>query len=359
MPRIYELLDKFASGICSGEEFEELMQLLQVNENEEVIRNYMRKLYSSLDSEVISDLHIDEQGDMFQSGEPVSDPRKRPVFLKRTLITLCTISIVFIIGFFYYSRPGNKADSNKGDNAKTISRIYTPAGSKTSVVLPDSTEVWLNSLSTLTYTTAAFNSGRREVSLIGEAMFKVKHDGLHPFLVHTKNFDVTDLGTVFNIQAYPEDNNAQASLLSGSIEVITKGKHSKKITLVPNQRIIIANDDKNQHDDNDKRISPAKLSVKAVYEPTIKPILLSPQISVAPDTAWLVNKLIFTDESFYDLALQMQRRYNVVIHFRNEKAKFYKFAGRFEEEDIDDALKELQVIAPFSYKRSNNEIYIE
>ena len=345
MSRIYELLDKFASGTCSKDEFEELMQFLQDTDNEEVIRINMQKLYSSLDSEVISDLHIDDQGDMFQTGESYLPERR--VFPKRTLITVCTISIVCIATFFYYTRPV----TNKADNAKTISRIYTPAGSRTSIVLPDSSEVWLNSLSTLTYTTAAFNSGRREVTLVGEAMFKVKHDALHPFLVHTKNFDVTDLGTVFNVQAYPEDNNGQASLISGSIEVITKGKNAKKITLVPNQRIIIRNEDRN-------KLAPTKFAEK-INEPTIKPILLSPQLSVAPDTAWLVNKLIFTDESFYDLALQMQRRYNVVIYFRNEKAKSYKFAGRFEDEDIDDALKELQAIAPFSYKRINNEVYIE
>jgi transmembrane sensor len=347
MSRIYDLLDKFASGTCSRDEFRELMQLLQANENEEAIRNCMREFYNSLDSRVISDLRIDEQGDMFQSGEPLIAQRKRPLRIKRTLLAISTISIVCIAYFFYNTRHPDKAD-----NARTLSRIYTPAGSRTSIVLPDSTEVWLNSLSTLTYTTAAFNSGRREVTLIGEAMFKVKHDSLHPFLVHTKNFDVTDLGTVFNVQAYPEDNNGQASLISGSIEVITKGKNSKKVTLAPNQRIIIRNEDRNT-------LAPAKSPEIATTEPTIKPILLNPQISVAPDTAWLVNKLIFMDESFYDLALQMQRRYNVVIYFRNEKARSYKFAGRFEDEDIDDALKELQAIAPFSYKRSNNEIYIE
>ncbi|HEY6899740.1 MAG TPA: DUF4974 domain-containing protein, partial [Puia sp.] len=74
---------------------------------------------------------------------------------------------------------------------------------------------------------------------------------------------------------------------------------------------------------------------------------------------WMVNKLIFMDETFYDLAMQMQRRYNVVISFKNEKAKSYKFAGRFEEEDVDEALKELQAIAPFRYERRNNEIIIE
>jgi transmembrane sensor len=348
MSRIYDLLEKFASGACSGEEFEELMQFMQANENDEAIRELMRKYFNSLDSEVISEVHIDEQGDMFNDGAPVFERNKKPVRRRNALLAVCSILVICIVSYLYYSRPVNGA----GD-AKTVSRIYTPAGSKTSVVLPDGTEVWLNSFSTLTYTTAAFNSGRREVSLVGEAMFKVKHDSLHPFLVHTKNFDVTDLGTVFNVQAYPEDNNGQASLISGSIEVITKGSHPKKVLLVPNQRMIIQNESRSSL----AAAKPAKAVL--VDEPTIKPIVFNPQMSVAPDTAWMVNKLIFTDEFFYDLALQMQRRYNVTISFRRENARNYKFTGRFEEENIEDALKELQAIAPFTYKRSNNEIQIE
>lgn len=348
MSRIYDLLEKFASGACSEEEFGELMQLMKANEQDEAIRESMRKYFSSLDSEVISEVHIDEQGDMLQDGGLVFERKKKPVRLRNALLAVCGILSVCMVSYFYYSR---SAPVNRTGDAKTVSRIYTPAGSKTSIVLPDGTEVWLNCFSTLTYTTAGFSSGRREVSLVGEAMFKVKHDSLHPFIVHTKNFDVTDLGTVFNVQAYPEDNNGQASLISGSIEVMTKGKHSRKVLLAPNQRIIIRND------------SVSSMTVpkpgKIPDEPTIRPIVLNPQISIAPDTAWVVNKLIFTDRSFYDLALQMQRRYNVTVSFKNEKAKNYKFTGRFEEETIDDALKELQAIAPFTYKRSNNEILIE
>jgi len=347
MSRIYDLLEKFASGACSEEEFEELMQLMRDNENDEAVRESMRKYFSSLDSEVISEVHVDEQGDMLQRGEPFPERSRRPVLFKRMLIAACIILLVGGTYFFYSPKPIERAEK-----AKTISRIHTPAGSKTSVVLPDGTEVWLNSFSTLTYTDAEFNSGKREVSLVGEALFKVKHDSLHLFLVHTKNFDVTDLGTVFNVQAYPEDKHGQASLISGSIEVITKGSHSKKILLVPNQRIIIQNDSRGG-------VAVAKQGRVVVDEPTIRPIVFNPQMSMAPDTAWVVNKLIFTDESFYDLALQMQRRYNVTISFGNEKAKSYKFTGRFEEENLDDALRELQAIAPFSYKRSNNEVRIE
>lgn len=345
---MYDLLDKFAAGTCSKDEFEELMQLLLVSENEETVRSFMRKLYNSLDSEIISDLHIDGQGDMYQREEPLPRPAARRTLFKTVLMAACTLSIICIAGVLYFGKR-----TIKPEIPKTTSTINTPAASRTSIVLPDGTEVWLNALSSLTYTTAEFNSGKREVSLIGEAMFRVKHDSLHPFLVHTKNFDVRDLGTVFNIRAYPEDKNAQASLISGSIEVTTSGTHSKSVTLVPNQRIIVRNDPKSTVEISTPDKKPAEPA-----EPAIRPITLNPQVSLVPDTAWMANKLIFTDEYFSDLALQMQRRYNVLIHFTGEKAKDFRFTGRFEEEDVDDALKELQAIAPFSYKRSGNEIYI-
>ena len=349
MSRIYDLLEKFAAGTCSEGEFEELMQLLKANENDEAIRGDMRKFYNSLDSQVVSDVHIDEQGGMFQNGEPEVARRPAVWRIKRAALGLCAVAVIALCWKLLLVRPS----INKAETPKTISKIYTPAGSRTSVVLPDGTEVWLNSFSTLTYSTADFNSGRREVSLIGEAMFRVKHDSLHLFLVHTKNFDVTDLGTVFNVSAYPEDKTGQASLISGSIEVTTKGSNMRKVTLVPNQRIIVRNEGRSR--------VVSKLD-KPVVESTIKPIkaiLLTPQISMAPDTAWMVNKLFFTEESFYELAEQMQRRYNVEIIFRSERARNFKFTGRFEEENIEEALKELQAIAPFTYRRTNNEIYID
>lgn len=345
MSRIHDLLDKYASGICSKEEFEELMLLLQTDENDGIVRSFMQKVYSVLDSEIVSDVHVDELGYMFRNGEPMADQEHRPALLKNVLIALCAVSIVCIACFFYYTAPLRKAE-----NGKSLSRIYTPAGSKTSIVLPDGSEVWLNAFSSLTYTTAGFNN-KREVSLIGEAMFRVKHDSLHPFLVHTKNFDVMDLGTVFNVQAYPEDRDAKASLISGSIEIIPKECHSKKILLVPHQRIIIPN--KN----TDKATS--VISVSVADKPVISQIVPDSQSSIAPDTAWMVNKLIFMDECFGDLALQMQRRYNIRISFVNEKTRYYKFTGRFEDENIDEALKELQAIAPFTYTKSKNGIDIE
>lgn len=58
------------------------------------------------------------------------------------------------------------------------------------------------------------------------------------------------------------------------------------------------------------------------------------------------------DECLGDLALQMQRRYNVKISFLNEKTSHYKFTGKPENENLDGVLKELQTITFFTYSKS-------
>ena len=52
--------------------------------------------------------------------------------------------------------------------------LTAPMGSKTHVLLPDSSEVWLNAGSTLRYA-SDFNEANRNVSLEGEGYFQVKH----------------------------------------------------------------------------------------------------------------------------------------------------------------------------------------
>lgn len=361
MSRIHILLNKFALGTCSRAEFDELFNLLQKTGKDDDLQRYMRGLYDSLDTELISDTSINGQGDIVQE-ELTVVYKAKPGNWKKWAMAASVVICIGLTGWALY-----RSSFHGASDKRQMSRIYTPSGSKTSVVLPDGSTVWLNSNSTLTYTTG-FVDGVREVSLIGEAMFDVKHDSLHPFLVHTDNFDVKDLGTVFNIQAYPEDKRAEASLISGSIEIAFRQKHTKKIVLVPNQRIIIQNTQQASIN-NVRAIRPnqsiiiqnaQQLAIKSIKadQPVIRPIIPDPQTREVPDTAWMVNKLIFSEEAFSDLAMKMQRRYNVTIIFDNEKLSQYKFTGRFEEETVDEALQELQLIAPFTYKKEQNRVYI-
>jgi ferric-dicitrate binding protein FerR (iron transport regulator) len=70
------------------------------------------------------------------------------------------------------------------------------------------------------------------------------------------------------------------------------------------------------------------------------------------------NKLVFEEERFADLALKMERWYNIKIDIDNEKLMNYRISGSFVNETVEEAIKELQFLVPFNFSIKNNEIKI-
>ncbi len=122
-----------------------------------------------------------------------------------------------------------------GRSAHADNVVATRKGSKTNLVLPDGTKVWVNADSRLSYG-KNFGNQLREVYLEGEAYFDVAEDKRKPFIVHTNNIDVKVLGTAFNVRAYGNEVNTQTTLLRGSVEVMLKKTTTGKFYWFPTKR---------------------------------------------------------------------------------------------------------------------------
>jgi ferric-dicitrate binding protein FerR (iron transport regulator) len=120
-------------------------------------------------------------------------------------------------------------------NPQLYNTITTGRGGQYRVVLSDGTRVWLDAASSLHYPTA-FTGGSREVTLTGQGYFEVAHHA-QPFIVHTDRADVQDLGTAFNVNAYPEEGGVVTTLVEGSVRVLSSGKAR---TLTPGQQATAA-----------------------------------------------------------------------------------------------------------------------
>ena len=118
---------------------------------------------------------------------------------------------------------------------KDLVECFIPTAEIRELTLPDGTRVMLNSRSTLLYP-EQFAGKTRSVYLIGEANFQVKPDEKHPFIVKANDFQITALGTEFNVNAYPENNELIATLLEGSVKVEFNNLISNVI-LKPNEQI--------------------------------------------------------------------------------------------------------------------------
>lgn len=113
--------------------------------------------------------------------------------------------------------------------------ITTGRGGQYHLVLSDGTKVWLDAASSLKYPTV-FSGATREVVLTGEGFFQVMHHP-EPFIVHTRGADIRDLGTAFNINAYPDEEGVKTTLLEGRVEISPEsGVPQGRIILRPAQQ---------------------------------------------------------------------------------------------------------------------------
>lgn len=172
-----------------------------------------------------------------------------------------------------------------------IHSLYVPKGSRHRLILPDGTQVWLNSDTRLKFYDN-FIGGTREVELAGEAYFDVVRNDEAPFIVKTGGMDIRVLGTEFNISAYEDEETIAATLVSGSIEAVFEDAATIKVA--PGHRVTYGR--------NDGLTGYAEVS----------PFIYS---------AWKDDKVMFYHTRMSDVAEQLSRWYDVEFRFADESLR--------------------------------------
>ena len=369
---IWILMARKLSGEATEAELEELAVLLrenpQVSYSKEIMqdiwnskfvpdRQHAENKYKELVRQM-QDMGIDKvsfSGEEHFINSEVEE--KKSLSGKRIKYALSMIALVVITGAVFLFL--NKSESESATAAleqPVKNEVSTKNGSKSSLVLPDGTKVWLNAGSKLTYD-KTFGNKIREVQLSGEGYFDVAHNAAKPFIIHTTAIDIKVLGTQFNVKCYPGEKATETSLIKGSIEVTLKDRH-EKIMMKPNEKLVINNEDA-------LAVKPVKLlSQKGDVVKVEKPIISLSHITFLPtdstviETAWVKNRLAFSSETFEEVALKMEHWYNTTIEFADERLKAQRLTGNFEKENIIEALNALQLTTHFLYTTKNDKITI-
>jgi transmembrane sensor len=289
--------------------------------------------------------------------------RSRQKFLLFSLTVLLLCLGTYTFRSLIFNGSAEKLAAEKAVSRGDKSEISTRYGSRTKLLLPDSTQVWLNSGSKLSYD-KSYGNGTREVSLSGEAYFDVVKNPAHPFVIHTVSIDIKVLGTAFNVKSFPNEKNTETSLIRGSIEVTFKNRPAEKIILKPNEKLVTANeepvkDSARQEESTEKpKLSLQKDPKRQEPLVMVSHLTYEPHDSTVIETSWMENKLIFRSETFEDLAIKLERWYGISIRFADEDIKPKRVTGVFENESLQQALKALQLITPFNYKMNKSEVII-
>lgn len=219
----------------------------------------------------------------------------------------------------------------KGRPVKDLVECYIPTAEIHELTLPDGTHVMLNSKSTLLYP-EQFTGETRSVYLIGEANFKVKPDKKHPFIVKANDYQVTALGTEFNVNAYPESNELIATLLEGSVKVEFNNLISNVI-LKPNEQLIY-----NKH--------------------TKEHNLQLPEIDDV--TAWQRGELVFSNMHLEDIFTSLERKFPYAFVYSLHSMKKNTYSFRFQKQaNLEEIMGIIsQVVGDVNYVIKGNKCYV-
>ncbi|HEX9514105.1 MAG TPA: FecR family protein [Puia sp.] len=277
----------------------------------------------------------------------------------RWMIAAASVFVLVIAGVALYS--GHKT-SPVPATPVVAKELVSKYGSRSFIELSDGSKLWLNAGSKVRYLTP-FAVGKRELTLSGEAYFDVKHDPAHPFIIHTGKLDVRVLGTTLNIKAYPGDSLTETTLIRGKVEVEFTNHSHTAIVLKPSEKLIVSTGT-NQFDlSGVGGIGPSATPATAVKEYQTPKVITAPIVPDSADgtieeTSWVENKLVFRKEPFAQLALKLERWYNVKIRFDNEKYRMDELTGTFKDQRIDEVMQALQLTSSFHYRISGDTIRI-
>lgn len=298
------------------------------------------------------DLTTPASDDATESNYPTSNKRR---YRKLLAGSICAVAAVVLFFLFFNNDKKTFAFKNKETVINPQSEVSTKNGSRTKIQLPDGTQVWLNGSSKLMYDNEHFSGAVREVSLTGEGYFDVVKNAARPFIIHTSKMDIRVLGTIFNVRCYPGEKKTETSLIRGSIEVTLKNRKDK-IMLRPSEKLIISDEELAVPA---IPVTPDK-NVRGIAKDIIvlRHLTVLPQDSTIVETAWVENKLVFSSETFEEVALKMEKWYGVEIEFANEKLKSEPLTATFTKETLAEALHALQVATKFNFKINNDRITI-
>ena len=212
-------------------------------------------------------------------------------------------------------------------------RIENPSRSVFSVLLNDSTQVWLNYLAAIEID-RDFNKNNRSVDVHGEVFFDVYKQYSAgkkvPFVVRSTLQTIEVLGTKFNVNAsgHNEEN-----------VVLTEGSIRLKHNLYETQVII-------------------KPGQQAFIDRSKPKILLIQSNNIEKASAWRKGLFYFENEKLSDVALEFEQWYGIKVIVDPAISNFPITGMISRYENIGDVLDIIQQTNNINYLEKKGKIYV-
>jgi len=180
--------------------------------------------------------------------------------------------------------PGGESALDSPSIALTASAMRTGIGEQRTIDLADGSQVTLGPNSSLRLGDG-FGSTTREVFLEGQAFLRVRHDAARPFVVNAAGTRATDLGTAFEVRAYPNEG-VRVAVTEGMVEVRREGATADSAVLQPGD---------------------------VAELPATGDAVIRRQQDVERLLGWTRGELVFDDAPLADVGRELERWYDVQV----------------------------------------------
>ena len=214
--------------------------------------------------------------------------------------------------------------------AENLTAVNTVADETKEIMLADASKVTLNQNSSLNYETE-FNSKKRQVSMQGEAFFKVSRDEKRPFTIETQTAFVQVLGTSFNVRSYPNEDFFEVFVETGKVKVTLKNSN-KSYELTPGQFI---------------RFKKSENKIEQGIDQT------------AAANAWRTGAISFKGQQITTVLKGMERLYGVKMEIKSQQRNNCKQTLTMQKDKLDEAMEALKISCPkLNFERKSDTGYI-
>ena len=168
----------------------------------------------------------------------------------------------------------------------------------------------------------------RDVKLVGEAYFKVTHDGRTRFRVHTPSMQVEVMGTEFNVDAYDNpQRTVRTTLVNGSVNLLYSDNDgcNHVIEMMPGQ---CASFDKSL-----KSITVGMADIKSIV-------------------SWREGKIVLNRTSLADAFRMIENHFNVEFVVSNPMLYKHNFTGVFADQSLETILDHFRYSSHMHFRRT-------
>ncbi len=255
-------------------------------------------------------------------------------------------------------------------------RTYaTAAGQRLSVTLVDGTQLTLAPASRVRVA-ADYGQGpaARELELDGEAYVAVVHDTAHPFAVRTHGAVAWDVGTAFDVRAYPEDAGAKIAVAEGAVAVTVAGGCPMgvraRISPVALPHLLATRENASAR--SEWGYAPASASTAAgkggpcsadaragdVATVENEGVSVKHGADIAAHTAWRQGGLAFEDTPLREVVRDIHRAFGVKITVLDSALLGRPVTATFSDQPLDLVLDEVTRVVGARYEQTATGIVV-